>query len=313
MNRLSDFHIKKIDLVGLAANKRSITLFKSQTGDPMTKKLDLSKLPDDMQEIVKSLAAIAQAKQINIEDVPADQREAVTALLKAAGVEVADPENPKDKKKAADTKDGDTGLDDEQLADVLKAITAKLSPPKSDDGLDGVDEATAAAIRRMEKSIDEGRAETKKALERAEAAEKALAEVTGREQRQKHIAMAKALDDLPGVNPDDFGDVLAQVEAKAGPDVFKKLNEVLKSSAAVMRENALLVEFGHGLDDLPEDTPMGEVNKLAKALIEKNPEMTMPQARSAVYKARPELYQKIVGEERQRVIKARGGLAIDVE
>lgn len=311
MNRLTDFKIKKIDLVGLAANKRTITLFKSQGDDvSKTKQIDIDKLPEDVRDVVKHLAMQAKAAELKLDDVPEDQREAVTALLKAAGVEL---EDPKDKKTSKSDPKGDPGDEDGLDEKVLDALRKALKIDEPDP-LAGVDAKVAAMFKSVTDRMDATEKELKKAQDRAEAAEKKVADLEGRESRQKHIALAKSLDHIPGVNPDDFATTLATIEEKAGVEVLNTLVERLKSANAVMEESLIYTAFGRDNQLEPEaDSPEALVMKHAKELMKADKDLTIEQARAAVYKSHPDLYQKIVAKERQRILKARGRVSVDAD
>jgi hypothetical protein len=201
---LRDIHVRKVDLVGRAANRQAICLFKAAaTKEDSTV---------DKEELLKAV------KDLSDED--------RTQLGKDLGFEP-----PGEPDLVALVKD----LDEEKMAEFMEAI--KPPDPKDlekDDGLTDEQKAAVAALKKEQEDLKKANEELTARVEKAETDRK----------REKFIKQAGDLKDLPEVAPDDFGEVLMKCSGALDEAEMEKLNKVLRGSAELVKQAAHFREIG---------------------------------------------------------------------
>lgn len=94
----------------------------------------------------------------------------------------------------------------------------------------------------------------------------------------EYVAKARDTYGNLSVKPEDFGPVLKALH-EANPDQAKEVERVLSSANEALRLSTLFKEFGSGAADGADDSPYGQLQALAKQLMEKsNGELSEAQA-----------------------------------
>lgn len=137
-------------------------------------------------------------------------------------------------------------------------------------------------------------AELRKAQKAAEAAVEKEKEAT---RRRQYIEKAAEYQKIPGVVPDDFGEILMKCESALTEDEVKKLNEILKAAAENIGDE-LTKERGSGVD--AESDVAAELETLVKAQMEQDPKLSRAQAEARVYKRNPGLLDRQLNAETEQ-------------
>ncbi len=148
----------------------------------------------------------------------------------------------------------------------------------------------------IRKMLDAKDAELKAARDERVAVEKRIAAIE--DERLTETIVSKVRESMaavPGASVPELAAILKSASKGLAADEYKKLETVLKSASAVIQKSALLREVG-GAGAPAADSPEGEINELAKALVEKDPKLTIQKARVAVIDAHPELYERYMIE-----------------
>lgn len=196
-------------------------------------------------------------------------------------------------------------IEDEELRVFVKALAeraekaeAKIAEMEKADGdaddPEGIDKSELPEPVRKALEAAEERAE------KAEKDQKDLSErmekIEAEKRRERFIAKAAALDHVPAVTPDDFAPVLMAAEGALEQEQFDKLMDVLSKANELLKTSAVFAEIGAGGRG-------GENAELAAAESEvgkAHPDWSPEQVRAHIYKTRPQLYQKVAAEHRDR-------------
>lgn len=122
---------------------------------------------------------------------------------------------------------------------------------------------------------------------RATAAEEALAKMRDERERERYIAKAQELAELPGANPDDLGPILRKIDGALDEEQREKFAGMLKAANAAVHAGRVYEEFGS--DTAAARSVVAKVESLADEIRKANPGMTAQIARGEVWKQHPEL------------------------
>ena len=101
----------------------------------------------------------------------------------------------------------------------------------------------------------------------------------------EYLAKAKELEPVLG-DPVEWGPVLDQIQ-DAAPEAYEKLSARLVAAKAQIETGDLFKELGRAGDGEPD-----KLAALTKARMELHPELTVEQARAAIWRENPELVQE---------------------
>jgi len=261
-------------------------------------------------------AAWVAAIPVQKQDTPGGLMDKIQKMLKALGLRAGISEAEVDKLLDDDGADDGSGslsgtdhdggdmpfditkLDDEARAAYeameARAVAAEAEVTKTDDA-DDADAAAAELLKELPESVRKRFEDLEKRTTDAEAKTTALeTDIAKRDddaERDKFIKKAGELEGLPGVNPDDFADVLRKAYDGLDAEHATKLDNVLKAAAAQLAASKLLEEFGNGGHGASPGVE-AEVEELAKAKITADPSLSPQLARGQVWKDRPDLLHK---------------------
>lgn len=171
---------------------------------------------------------------------------------------------------------------------VLKAIEGEADPTV-------LEEPRALSV--VLEEIQKANAEIAELRKAQQAAEEAARKEKDAARRRQYIEKAAEYTKIPGVVPDDFGEVLMKCEAALTEDEVKKLNEVLKAAAENIGDE-LTKERGSGVD--AESDVAAELETLVKAQMDEDPKLSRAQAEARVYKRNPGLLDRQLNAEAQQ-------------
>jgi hypothetical protein len=283
---LNDLVIKEVSFVDVGAGVCvPVALTKARENAMKGLKAIIAKIADPKKraEIEAKIEVAQKAKDVAKGEVLtlADVQEALTPELFAVVLQAIESSammsgNPPAPPAEPPTEGGD-GL---ELAKALKDELAKAK------------KATELA----EKQREEQREETRKMATRLEAVEKErhfekalstvrkdLAGLPGEE--KAHAEALMALDDIERFAKQGMPVVISA-------EVAKHLRTTLEMAATAIGQGDLLKTFGGGRGAVTKD-PRGELEKLAKGLMDKDPKLTEHQAMAKAYRDRPDLYQAL--------------------
>lgn len=169
------------------------------------------------------------------------------------------------------------GFTDDQRAAVegvfteYEATIADLAPVEEED-------VTKEAAPEVQELIAKQAAELEAAREEITKERKARRDA-------EFITKAETLETVLG-DPTEWGPILDQLEEGA-PEAFGKLTERLVAAKAQIETGDLFKELGKSGDGEPD-----KLAALTKAKMELNPELTVEQARSQVWRENPELVEE---------------------
>jgi hypothetical protein len=182
-------------------------------------------------------------------------------------------------------------LDDEQRnafdQAVEAAVEARLAKGTEEE------ELPEDMPETVQKAFDDVQKRLEAAEDRAKEAEGRVVAMDERREREAYIQKAQSLG-LPGAPADDFAEILRKAQGALTDEERDKMDEILNASANAIREGDLLKEVGNG--GRGPTSVEGEVETLAKALMEKDPAMTREAAEGQVWKDRPDLYTRYRNE-----------------
>jgi len=275
-NRLRNIHVKKIDLVGVPAIGRTITLFKSGDNSEGVQETV------NREELVKALSELTDEERQTLGLAPKKEE-----LLKAI-----------------------SGLTDEERQELVKALNVEQKPLTADEIVKALaelsddeeeDKDIPESVRKSIKALEDGQKEAK---ERAEKAEAVVKEMRDEQRARDYLARAEAFKHLPNVVPADFAPILSKIDKALKDEEREKLAEILKAADAAIAEGKLFEEIGRG--EVPDagSSALAKLNAKAEELRKADTSLTKEQAFTQATKENPELYNTHVRETELR--KTRG-------
>ena len=179
-------------------------------------------------------------------------------------------------------------LTPEQKESLKKALGAAPAP---EDILKGASPDVRALLQKQAEDL-------KKANEKAEANEKAVAEL---QKRNRQVDLRKRVEVYASLSGDKevLSHILGAVEDGLGEETAKKFEEILKAWDAQIKKGGVtgkpIGSRGTG-ETATADTAFAEVEKRADAIIQKDAKTDRGSAIAQVFEADPELYARYHAE-----------------
>jgi hypothetical protein len=176
----------------------------------------------------------------------------------------------------------------QEAQDELEALEAKLAEfEEAEDEEEQEEQEEEVISEEVAKRLDDAEARAKRAEEKADKLE-------AEKRRDQFLAKARQFKHLPEFTADDFGGILAKIEAALETEEFALLEKVLKGADEAIRQSALLTEIGgsgagYGSKEAEVKAKVAELQKLM-------PELSPEQAEGKVFKNEPALYQAVQAE-----------------
>lgn len=264
---LRKLKIKEISLVDKGMNPGAKVVFAKRHDDEAGKDGDIDKAIEKkwaswIAKIFKSQESKSMKdvnKQMTLEDVLAtlsdDQKKVILMAMEAAAKKPDDPEKAMDEP-VVPTEPEKQKEEEEELAKAL----AKLPAP------------------------------VREKLEKADAMEKRITAMEDKESLRLSVEKAKSLQFIPGMKTEDMGKFLKSASETMSAEAFKSLEGVLKNANEAVEKSGVLSEFGSGAH-LSGDAA-AELEAVAKALREKDPNITVQKARQLAATQNAELYKR---------------------
>jgi hypothetical protein len=227
------------------------------------------------------------------DDVPADPATVTTGtgtVPTTKGAEAMPDNTEQIAKELADTR--------AELARLKDELAAQAGP-STPAGVESVKAEYAKTLAETEKAREELRKQLEAAQTELEESRAEVLKIRASRRREKFIKMVQVLPSLPGINPDDFGEILDVIEAHLTEKQFNKVHALLTSWNAVIAKSAVFQELGRAGDGpLALQGPEGRLVALAKDRQASDPKLTYEQAYAKVLQENPEVYRQYVAERR---------------
>jgi uncharacterized phage infection (PIP) family protein YhgE len=200
-----------------------------------------------------------------------------------------------------DTKD--TAAIEKELAEArseLQRIKAELAEtPVAPESVEFVKAEYAKTLAETEKAREELRKQLEAAQSELEESRAEVLKIRAARRREKFIKMVQTLPSLPGVNADDFGEILDTIEQHVTEKQFNKLVALLTSWNAVIGKSKVFEELGRAGDGpLALQGPEGRLATIARDIQAAEPKLSYPQAYAKALQQHPDLYRQYVAERR---------------
>jgi len=178
---------------------------------------------------------------------------------------------------------------------VRKALQDRLSD-LPDEVKDKILKAWDAEAEKAEKALAEQQEQMealiKQAKQEAEELRKELDEHKRQLREKEYVELAKSeYSALPGMKPEELGQLLMRAEDALAKEDFDKLSGLLKTVSKVIKSSALFEELGSAL---AEDSPERELETRAEELA-KSENIPLEVAKGRILKEDKELFRRLRG------------------
>ena len=155
--------------------------------------------------------------------------------------------------------------------------------------VDSEEEKAKQAIVKQQEAME---ALIKQAKEEAEELRKELDAHKRQLREREYVELAKSeYSGLPGIKPEELGQLLMRAEDALDEEDFKKLSGLLKTVSKVIKSSALFEELGSAL---AEDSPERELETKAEELA-KSENIPLEVAKGRILKEDKELFRRLRG------------------
>jgi len=173
---------------------------------------------------------------------------------------------------------------EERLADLPEDVREQVLK-----AVDSEEEKAKQAIVKQQEAME---ALIKQAKEEAEELRKELDAHKRQLREREYVELAKSeYSGLPGIKPEELGQLLMRAEDALDEEDFKKLSGLLKTVSKVIKSSALFEELGSAL---AEDSPERELETKAEELA-KSENIPLEVAKGRILKEDKELFRRLRG------------------
>jgi hypothetical protein len=175
----------------------------------------------------------------------------------------------------------------------IEAILAALSPEAKTALMAYIESCAKAAPEEPKKEDPMAPGVAKKFAEVASERDtlaKKLEALEDQLETREFIEKARGLEYIPGLSTEELAKTLRTVK-KNDPASFPKFEAALKSASEAIKKGDLLRTVGKaGGAQSDANTASAKVELMAKAMVEKDPSLSIAKARDQVWKRNPDLY-----------------------
>lgn len=282
MNKLTNVQPYEVSLVPKGANKKSFNIFKSADYGKanINKMLDLNNLDLKMAESIINAYNSLSPFRDNIPD------EVFEELINALGLSFIDDKQQMDeymvgiqqacnKRKKEENQGGNK---------TMSNVDLKLFKGFSEDEIKDLPENILTKLETVFKT-NEG------IVEKSAQLEKQLKEKEEKEKMQSFITKAETEFDKLPIKKEELASILKSISEKDAEN-YSKLENFLKSTNTMLKENYLFKEIGSSASTESSGTAWGRAEAMAKGIIQKDSNMSIEKAISKVFEEHQDLYKE---------------------